>query len=247
MSKLNKIMEAYYAMVSEKKLDKVDKKALSKDFDDRKDKDIDNDGDVDSSDEYLHTRRKTVKKAIKKDKQSADSEKEVIESDDYDDDDDEKDEYKGKKKKKDSDDDMEEGSCSSKKMKESVEVRHSSYGHGEVIEKTDKGYNIFFEHGVEFGIAANELTFLEGKTYKERTKGAAPIDKWSDKLKGKPAKDMAKDLDMTPDLVQDEEEGHDDALDAARVVKSQAPTRGGEKRIGDKSVINKPKDFTKKG
>ena len=29
------------------------------------DKDIDNDGDVDSSDEYLHNRRKTVKKAVK--------------------------------------------------------------------------------------------------------------------------------------------------------------------------------------
>ena len=35
-------------------LDKVQPKAVKKKFKDRKDKDIDNDGDVDSSDEYLH-------------------------------------------------------------------------------------------------------------------------------------------------------------------------------------------------
>jgi hypothetical protein len=39
---------------------------LKKDFDDRKDKDIDNDGDVDSSDKYLAKRRKAVSKAISK-------------------------------------------------------------------------------------------------------------------------------------------------------------------------------------
>jgi len=47
------------------KLDKVNPKAVKKDFDDRKDKDIDNDGDVDSSDEYLHKRRKAISKATK--------------------------------------------------------------------------------------------------------------------------------------------------------------------------------------
>ena len=47
------------------KLDKVNPKAVKKKFDDRKDKDIDNDGDVDSSDEYLHKRRKAISKATK--------------------------------------------------------------------------------------------------------------------------------------------------------------------------------------
>ena len=46
-------------------MDKVNKVALGKKFKDRKDKDIDNDGDVDSSDKYLHKRRQTVSKAIK--------------------------------------------------------------------------------------------------------------------------------------------------------------------------------------
>ena len=51
---------------NEAKLDPVNKKALKKDFDDRKDKDIDNDGDVDDSDKYLVKRRKAVSKAIAK-------------------------------------------------------------------------------------------------------------------------------------------------------------------------------------
>ena len=47
-------------------MDKVQPKAIKKKFADRKDKDIDNDGDVDSSDKYLHKRRQAVSKAIKK-------------------------------------------------------------------------------------------------------------------------------------------------------------------------------------
>ena len=60
--------EAIRMAVNEKKLDPVNPKALKKDFDDRKDKDIDNDGDVDSSDKYLAKRRKAVAKAMKSDK-----------------------------------------------------------------------------------------------------------------------------------------------------------------------------------
>ena len=47
-------------------LDKVQPKAVKKKFKDRKDKDIDNDGDVDDSDKFLHKRRKAISKAIKK-------------------------------------------------------------------------------------------------------------------------------------------------------------------------------------
>ena len=74
---LNNIGLAYLQMVEKrnteakknhaKTLDKVDPEELEGDHEDRDDKDIDNDGDVDSSDEYLHKKRKAVKKAIKKD------------------------------------------------------------------------------------------------------------------------------------------------------------------------------------
>ena len=47
-------------------MDAVQPKAVKKKFKDRKDKDIDNDGDVDDSDKFLHKRRKAISKAIKK-------------------------------------------------------------------------------------------------------------------------------------------------------------------------------------
>ena len=50
--------------LSEKKLDSVNHKELKGDHADRKDKDIDNDGDVDKSDKYLHARRKKVSKIL---------------------------------------------------------------------------------------------------------------------------------------------------------------------------------------
>jgi len=50
-------------VVSESKLDPVNKDAVKKKFDDRKDKDIDNDGDTDSTDKYLHKRRAAISKA----------------------------------------------------------------------------------------------------------------------------------------------------------------------------------------
>ena len=50
---------------TEKKLDAVNPVAVKKKFDDRKDKDIDNDGDVDSSDKFLHKKRKAISKAVK--------------------------------------------------------------------------------------------------------------------------------------------------------------------------------------
>ena len=50
-------------------LDKVDPKAVKKKFKDRKDQDIDNDGDTDSTDKYLHKKRKAISKAIDKEEQ----------------------------------------------------------------------------------------------------------------------------------------------------------------------------------
>ena len=51
---------------NEASMDKVNPVAVKKKFDDRKDKDIDNDGDVDSSDKFLHKRRKAISKAVSK-------------------------------------------------------------------------------------------------------------------------------------------------------------------------------------
>ena len=47
-------------------LDAGQPKAVKKKFDDRKDKDIDNDGDVDSADKFLHKKRKAISKSMNK-------------------------------------------------------------------------------------------------------------------------------------------------------------------------------------
>ena len=50
----------------EEGLDSVNPVAVKKKFANRKDKDIDNDGDTDSSDKYLHKKRKAISKAMNK-------------------------------------------------------------------------------------------------------------------------------------------------------------------------------------
>ena len=64
-SKQGSLEEIASKVVSEG-MDPVNKDAVKKKFDDRKDKDIDNDGDTDSSDKFLHKRRKAISKAIDK-------------------------------------------------------------------------------------------------------------------------------------------------------------------------------------
>jgi len=65
-TKPGSLADAAAKVVSEG-LDKVNPDAVKKKFDDRKDKDIDNDGDTDSTDRYLHKRRAAISKAMKED------------------------------------------------------------------------------------------------------------------------------------------------------------------------------------
>ena len=65
---MGNILNRYYEI--DEALDKVDHDELDGDHDDRDDKDIDNDGDVDDSDEFLHKKRKAISKAIKKENTS---------------------------------------------------------------------------------------------------------------------------------------------------------------------------------
>jgi hypothetical protein len=66
------------------KLDPVDQKALKGPHKNAKDKDINNDGKVDGSDEYLHNRRQAVSKAIGKLKEEAEELDEVSQDKLYD-------------------------------------------------------------------------------------------------------------------------------------------------------------------
>jgi hypothetical protein len=132
---IKKMGQAYLQVLEKAQkeaMDPVDPKELKGKHKDRKDKDIDNDGDVDSTDKYLHKRRKAVSKAIKKDAEAdndtevqtqenakeayekdpkarkAKKEEDDIEDDDDEDDDDDEEEN-GKKKKKEPVDEISKG------------------------------------------------------------------------------------------------------------------------------------------
>jgi hypothetical protein len=65
------------AKVVSEAMDPVNKDAVKKKFADRKDKDIDNDGDVDSSDKFLHKRRAAISKAVKNEELGKEDESKV--------------------------------------------------------------------------------------------------------------------------------------------------------------------------
>jgi hypothetical protein len=240
---IDNIAAAWQEVVEKKRkeaLDPVDDKENDKKFKDRKDKDIDNDGDVDSSDEFLHKRRKAIdnrKDAKEEVEQEMDKDgmKKCAEcggsSENHDPECSKYDSSVDQKKSK-------EESCGKKHMKKES-VSHKEWGYGEIVEETENGYNVYFEHGVEFDVPAEQLTrFEEGKTYAERSKGGASAETMKDKRKGKAADDMAKDHDAdSPALVKDAEEGHDDASKAGRVTKL-SKLLPGDKRVGDTKIIN---------
>jgi len=253
-----------------KKLDPVDDKANDKKFVDRKDKDIDNDGDVDSSDEFLHKRRKAIDDKIdggkKPAKESCGEEKmtpcpdcegsmENHEPDCPKADTGKKEVEEGKVKdqmvkdsekmsKKDfikkygkemADDFYEE-------VKESNTVTHADHGYGEILQRTDEGVDVMFEHGVEMGMSEATLTFLETVAATKLAKKATQVAGGGEKhgeTQSKGEKDFADKHDKDdPKLAADDSAGHEDATKAGRAVKSQSGTRGNEPRIGDKNIVN---------
>ena len=64
------VLNRYYEI--DEALDPVDPEDVEPedDFEDREDKDIDNDGDTDDSDEYLHKKRQAISKSVKKESNS---------------------------------------------------------------------------------------------------------------------------------------------------------------------------------
>jgi hypothetical protein len=199
---LQKITAAWQEVVSEKKkLDPVDPDELKGTHADRKDKDIDNDGDVDKSDEYLHNRRKAVKHAMKKE------EKGVKENDDEetppnkngmakcphcngssDNHDEECPKYKASEMKKATQEDL-DATSAQKALKHDCakHVTSEQWGFGEcipgqhtLVEQEDgtaivTHYDVMFEHGIEMDVPVEELKILVSESHLHGSK------KWSKK------------------------------------------------------------------
>jgi len=74
---IGQVLNRYYDIdeVVDEALDKVDTSKVEPedDFKDREDKDIDNDGDSDEEDKYIHNKRQAITKAVKQTKESMDA------------------------------------------------------------------------------------------------------------------------------------------------------------------------------
>lgn len=169
---IDSISKAWQEVYEKKTLDPVDHDELKGKHKDREDGDIDNDGDTDSSDKYLHKKRKAISKAIKKEEVdesscgSVNASKKIRKEDDDEMETDEPMAKDGMKKCKEcggsSENHDEECSkyAASEKSKASATkeaVRHEVHGYGEIITETDNGYDILFAHGVEFNVPAEQF------------------------------------------------------------------------------------------
>ena len=178
-----KIADALRQVDEKKKLDPVGKA----------DADIDNDGDVDGSDEYLHNRRATIKKKMKHSKSGKLGHKDIDEAADEMEEcpecggstenhepDCSKRESSDKKKL---DDDLDAKSAG-KAMKHdcATHVASESWGYGEcvpgqhtLVEQEDgtaivTHYDVIFEHGLEENVAVEDLTILREKSHLHASK-----------------------------------------------------------------------------
>lgn len=178
--------------VAAEELDKVDKKALKKDFDDRAkegDGDLDNDGDEDESDEYLHKKRQAIGKAMAQDNKK-----------------------KNDKKKNDKKNEGLEDSPNAANSQHlcAKNVVHEEWGEGQPVhgmhampdvDGNIAWYDVMFEHGIEKGVSINELKVTRvvehghtnkknGKTKNEGAMKRGPEN--MDTFKKKPQNDETK-------------------------------------------------------
>ena len=174
-------------------LDPVNKKALKGKHKDRKDKDIDNDGDVDSSDKYLHKRRKAVTKAVTEDDEKDFKPHMMYDKDGK--------EYKAKThqdhvrmskmgythEKPEVKEEKMKGKKSGPMFKErgkhdcATHVNHEQFGEGQCIHSQHASpdengniawYDVMFEHGIEKGVSINELKVVASEMHEDHHEGA---------------------------------------------------------------------------
>ena len=201
-------------------LDAVQPNAVKKKFKDRKDKDIDNDGDVDSSDEYLHKRRKAVSKAMEKEGNAFTSALMAAKE-------------KGEKKFKVGDKEYDVQSELNKLQKESFTlddiremchskdhdcatyVDHPEFGLGKPVYESHaipdedgyvEWYDVEFAHGIEEQVPTEDMQVLQTEAHKEK------VHKDDDKMiKSQKKKKVHDDEEMKEDDVVVNVDADDDS------------------------------------
>jgi hypothetical protein len=149
---IRRLATAFQQVTEKIMIDPVDPKQAKGKFADRKDKDIDNDGDTDKSDNYLHNRRKAITKSVEKETTTSETKKEAA--------------------------DLDSGNVD-KALKHdcATHVTSEQWGAGQcikgmhTIEETADGegivthYDVMFEHGIEHDVPVSELNIVRSEAH----------------------------------------------------------------------------------
>ena len=216
---------AAFQEVQEKKNKKLDPVG-------KEDGDVDNDGDEDSSDEYLANRRKKVGAAMKKEGKVPPQFAKKGEKDDDDEESDEKSEKPKKGKKSDDDKDekeVSEGNAQCPKCEGKGTVNGKTCNHCD-----GKGFHPKESYGKKMKesnlFSADELAALEEKMKQPNDTGGKG-EEFMSTSSPKEKKVMADHEAGSDKSLEDmEEKGELDAANAGKAVKSQSPVRRGESR-----------------
>lgn len=183
------------------------------------DADINNDGDVDKTDKYLHNRRKTIKKAMGKKGETA---------------------TMNPKLGSDKGEQNEAVNTADKKPEKYVAPDGKTRIRMVPVDK-----EVVKKESTVMSIRDKLLSVLENRG--EHYKSATQPETMDDQYKGAGAKKMKDDNKGTGEYLDLEKKSHDDASKAGRVTKAAGKNPTDKDVKGDKNVINPVKDTTKAG
>ena len=191
------------------------------------DADINNDGKVNKTDSYLHNRRKTVKKAIKKSGK------------------DDPTQNKGETAVMNPKADSNKPSTEQKESVHSADKKPEDYIGSDGKKHTrmvpvDK--EVVKKESTDMSIREKLMTVLEKKSH-----GNVDNKQPHDDLDSPGAKKMRDDNKDTGEYLDLEKQSHDDASAAGRVTKTSPANPTDKEAKGDKNVVNPVKDTTKAG
>lgn len=218
----NNIFEKYRAAskkAEEDKMDPVKDSEAKKKFDDRKDKDIDNDGDVDSSDKFLHKRRKAIAKSKKEDEPKGGEDTAVMNP---------------KKEDKVSKEEADPDTVRMMKANPKMQKTGGPGGMKGLNKKAQKDTKAALKKE-DVSVRDRLMTIWEKAA--DHTKGATKPEEMDSK-DSPSGKKMRKDHEG--ETVDIEKQSHDDAAKAGRTgPKAKARGSGDNVTSGDRNIINK--------
>ena len=214
MKKLIDAMATAYQEMAEKKMDPVG----------QADADIDNDGDVDKTDKYLHNRRKAIGKAMKKGK----------------------DDPKGEKGETATmNPKMDGGKSEQKESVKSADRKPEEYVDAKGKKRTRMvpvDREVVKKESTDMSIREKLMAVLEKKSH-----GNLDNKQPHDDLDSPGAKKMRDDNKDTGEYKDLEKKSHDDASAAGRATKTSPANPTDKDAKGDKNIVNPVKDTTKVG